>query len=129
MKLSPIREGSELDKKLREYARMRVLYYVIFDPIQQLKQSVPQVFELQGKSYVPMTEYWLEGVGLGLTLWQGVFEGRQGVWLRWCNRDGNIILTGTERAQQERQRAEQAELQLEQKRQRAERLHLGIDPD
>ena len=127
-------EGGELDKKLREYARMRVLYYIVFDPIQQLKQSVLQVFELQGTSYVTMTEYWLEGVALGLTLWQGVFEGRQDVWLRWCDREGNIIPTGTERAEQERQRAEQAELQLEQERQRAEQLAeqlrtLGINPD
>ncbi len=141
-------EGGELNKKLREYARMRVLYYIVFDPIQQLKQSVLQVFELQGTSYVPMTEYWLEGVGLGLTLWQGVFEGRQDVWLRWCDREGNVIPTGTERAEQERQRAEQerqraeqehqraeqAESQLEQERQRAERLverlrTLGINPD
>ncbi len=141
-------EGGELDKKLHEYARMRVLYYVVFDPIQQLKQSVLQVFELQGTSYVPMTKYWLEGVGLGLTIWQGVFECRQDVWLRWCDRDGNIISTGTERAEQERQRAEQehqraeqerqraeqAEAQLEQERQRAERLAkqlraLNTDPN
>lgn len=115
-------EGSELDKKLREYARMRVLYYIVFDPIQQLKQSVLQVFELQGTSYVAMTEYWLEDVGLGLTLWQGVFEGRQDMWLRWCDRDENIIPTGTEGVEQERQRAEQAESQLEQERQRAEQL-------
>jgi hypothetical protein len=120
---------------------MRVLYYIVFDPIQQLKQSVLQVFELQGTSYVTMTEYWLEGVALGLTLWQGVFEGRQDVWLRWCDREGNIIPTGTERAEQERQRAEQerqraeqAELQLEQERQRTEQLAeqlrtLGINPD
>ncbi len=133
-------EGGELNKKLREYARMRVLYYVVFDPIQQLQQSVLQVFQLQGTSYVPMTEYWLEGVGLGLTLWQGVFEGRQDVWLRWCDREQNIIPTGAERAEQERQRAEQerqraeqAESQLQQERQRAaqlaERLRaLGIDP-
>lgn len=134
-------EGGELDKKLREYARMRVLYYVVFDPIQQLKQSVLQVFELQGTSYVPMTKYWLEGVGLGLTIWQGVFECRQDVWLRWCYRDGNIISTGTERAERERQRAEQehqraeqAEAQLKQEHQKTERLverlrTLNIDPN
>ncbi|MEA5554168.1 hypothetical protein VB713_24850 [Anabaena cylindrica UHCC 0172] len=33
---------------------------------------------------------------LGLTLWAGVFEGKQDIWLRWCEKAGNILPTGTE---------------------------------
>jgi hypothetical protein len=56
------------------------------------------------------------------------------LWLRWCDRDGQVIPTGAERAATERQRAEQAESQLETERQRAERLAerlraMGINPD
>lgn len=48
-------------------------------------------------------------------------------WLRWWDNQGNLLLIGEERAQLERQRAEQAE----QKAARlAERLRaMGIDPD
>ena len=128
------REGNELGSKLRDYARIGVGYYVVFDPLQQLEGPVLQIYQLQGVSYVPMTETWLEPVGLGLTLWQGKFEGKEDVWLRWCDREGKTIPTGAESAEQERQRAEQAEFRLEQERQRAEQFaeqlrSLGIDPD
>ena len=41
---------------------------------------------------------WLEEVGLRLTLWFGEYEGegKPSWWLRWCDLDGQIILTGTE---------------------------------
>jgi hypothetical protein len=57
---------------------------------------------------------------LGITLWEGVYEGRADRWLRWCDRDGIVIPTGAERAEQERQRAEQADQRAEQADQRAE---------
>ena len=43
---------------------------------------------------------------MGLTLWDGTFEGQQQTWLRWCDREGEILRTGDERAENERQRAE-----------------------
>ncbi|MBC6454175.1 MAG: Uma2 family endonuclease, partial [Hormoscilla sp. SP5CHS1] len=62
-----------------------------------------------------------------VTLWSGVFEGRQDVWLRWCDRKGNVLLTGDERAKQAEQRASQAEQRAQML---AEKLQeLGIDPD
>ena len=63
------------------------------------------------------------------------------VWLRWCDREGNVIPTGAElaeaeraRAEAERQRAEEEQRRAEAERARAERLAarlraLGIDPD
>jgi hypothetical protein len=49
---------------------------------------------------------WLEQVGLGLALWQGEFKGKTYQWLRWCDREGNLLLTGDERTKQEHQRTE-----------------------
>jgi hypothetical protein len=51
---------------------------------------------------------------LGLTLWEGEFEEAvRRVWLRWCDRQGRVILTGAERAER-----------------LAERLRsMGVDPD
>ena len=66
------------------------------------------------------TDTRLPNVGLGVTLWQSVFEGWHDTWLRWCDQGGEVIPTGAERAAIERQRAERL----------AEKLReLGVDPD
>jgi Uma2 family endonuclease len=135
------KEGNELGRKLQNYAHAAVAYYVVFDPLHKLGEQVLRIYELRGNRYLELTETWLELVGLGLTLWQGEFEGKSYTWLRWCDRDGNLLLTGDEQAaeakqqaEQERQRAEQERQRAEQERQRADRLAAllraqGIDPD
>ena len=127
------KEGNELGSKLRDYSRIGVAYYVVFDPLQQLGDSLLRVFELRGNRYQEMTETWLEQVGIGLTLWDGVFEGKHDRWLRWSTRDG-VLPTGAEQAEQERQRAEQERQRAERAEARATRLEeqlrtMGIDPD
>ncbi|ASC73749.1 Hypothetical Protein XM38_047210 [Halomicronema hongdechloris C2206] len=133
--------GNELTDKFATYEHMRVSYYAVYDPSLQLSETPLRLFELRGMHYTEMTEPWLEQVGLGLTTWQGDFEGRQDTWLRWCNAEGAMLLTGDEQAaqarqqaEQERQRAEQERQRAEQERQRADRLAdllraQGIDPD
>ena len=103
--------------------------------------SLLRLYELRGLVYVEIAEKWLAEVGIGLTLWNGVYENKSDIWLRWCDQDGNLILTGGERAECERQRAEQEHQRAEQEHQRAEQEHqraeylaeklrtLGIDPD
>lgn len=120
------RKGEELGKKRRLYARLGVAYYVVFDPAHQLSDDTLRVYERRGAQYMLKSDLWLPEVGLGLTLWVGEYEGQYQEWLRWCDADGHLILTGAERAQQEAQRAEQ-------EAQRAERLAaqlraLGIEP-
>ncbi|OUL17515.1 Uma2 family endonuclease [Nostoc sp. 106C] len=128
------KEGDELGKKLNIYEQMRASYYILYDPTQQLGEKILRVYELRGRRYFETSETWLEQVGLGVTLWEGEFEGRQDMWLRWCYQDGTVLATGDERAEQERQRAEQEKQRAEQAEQRAqllaERLRsMGIDPD
>ena len=135
------RKGDELGQKQRRYARMGVAYYVVYDPQQQLSKQTLHIFERQRTAYVPLDEAWFPELGLGLTLWEGVYEDLPGVWLRWCDAKGAVILTGAELAAQERQRADQAQQRAEQEskkaeqeRQRAERLAaqlraLGVDPE
>ncbi|EHC12978.1 Uma2 family endonuclease [Fischerella thermalis] len=121
------KEGDELGSKLKTYEHMRASYYVVYDPTQQLSEQALRIYEIRGRRYFETTETWLEQVGLGLTLWQGEFEGRQDVWLRWCYQDGTLLATGDERAKVAEQRASVAEQRAAQL---AERLRsLGIDPD
>ncbi|MGF2038846.1 MAG: Uma2 family endonuclease [Nostoc sp. CmiVER01] len=121
------KEGDELGKKLKIYEQMRASYYIVYDQNQQLGEKLLRVYELRGRRYFETSENWLEQVGLGVTLWQGKFEGRQDTWLRWCYQDGNVLSTGDERAEQERQRAEQAEQRTQLL---ADRLRaMGVDPD
>ena len=119
--------GNELGTKLRDYAHAGVAYYAVFDPLQVLGEPVLRVHELHGTRYTLLDDYWMDQIELGLTLWEGTYEGKHYTWLRWCDRHGNLLLTGDEQVEQERQRAEQ-------ERQRAERLAellraRGIDPD
>ena len=71
---------------------------------------------------------WLDAAGIGLALWEGQFEEEvTRLWLRWCDRDGQVIPTGAEGREVERQGRE-----IE--RQRAERLAerlraMGVNPD
>ncbi len=107
--------GNELGTKLTDYARMRIPYYVVYDPLRELRGSTLRVFELQNQSYVPKTDAWFPEVGLGLTLWQGEFENVAGTWLRWCYPNGYPIPTGDELAAQKDAQLSQKDAQLSQK--------------
>ena len=127
--------GGELTDKLNIYSKhLGSAYYAVYDPSNQLGKGVLHVFELRGNAYSPLPKPWFGSVNLGLTTWHGAFEGRTDSWLRWCDRDGNILLTGDELAQQEQQRANQEQQRANQEQQRADRLaeflrSQGIDPD
>ncbi len=76
--------------------------------------------------------YEIPALGVELGIWQGLYQNVELPWLRWWDLQGNLLLTGEERAEQERQRAEQAESLLEKERLRAEQLaeklrQLGIE--
>jgi Putative restriction endonuclease len=119
------------------YAQIRIPYYVVFDPLRQTQGGSEMNGALLRVWSNPMVRYgemtpaqgisdagqmvWLEEVGLGLTLWEGQFEeDTTRLWLRWCDRDGQVVPTGAERAEMERQRAERL----------AERLRaMGVNPD
>src|SRR5271166_5888142 len=113
-------EGGETTDKMLKYAQIGILYYAIYDPFQKVQEEPLRVFVLRDKSYVPCAAECLPVLNLGLTLWHGQFENTEDVWLRWCDREGRVIPTGAERAEQADQRAEQADQRAEQERQRAE---------
>jgi Uma2 family endonuclease len=142
------RKGNELGAKLTKYARIGVRYYVVFDPYAYLVEEKVRVFELYVDRYQQRTDWMLPRIGLGLILWQGVFEGKNDTWLRWCEENGNPVLTGAElaaceaararqemdRANREADRADREADRADREMQRAEALaaklrELGIEAD
>ncbi len=126
------RRGNELGSKLKDYARMGVTYYAVFDPFHALREEmggeVLIVHELIfGRRYRRREDYQMPEAGLSLTLWEGRFEGSDNLWLRWRNKQGDLILTGRELADREAAARRQAE-------DRAARLasklrELGVEPE
>ena len=127
------REGDELEGKRRRYARMGIMYYVVYDPARHLGGPTLHTFALREGRYAPI-DPWFPVLGLGVREQEGEFEGMRARWLRWHTKDGAVLPTGGERAETAETRAETAETRAENERQRAERLRqrlraAGIDPD
>jgi hypothetical protein len=85
--------------------------------------------------------YPIAPLGIELGIWRGRYLDIAYSWMRWWDRQGNLLPTGDERAAEERRRAEAETRRAEQERQaknaalsEVERLRerlrsLGIDPD
>jgi Uma2 family endonuclease len=123
--------GKEYDDKLDIYAKLGVLYYIIYNPnFWRRDQHQPfEIYKLVDKNYqLQIGEpYWMSEVGLGIGRHQGVVGGISQELLFWYDEQGNRYLAAEEIARQEKQRATQEQ-------QRAEQLadylrSLGIDPD
>ncbi|MFW9257483.1 Uma2 family endonuclease [Nostoc sp. CALU 546] len=107
---------------------LKVPNYIIFEP----DSGILEMYRLQNEQYILQESdqnqrYWIAEMNLYLGVSQGTRENRTGKWLRWWDEQGNLLLWGTELAEQERQRTEQ-------ERQRAERLAAqlraaGIEPE
>ena len=76
----------------------------------------------------------IEELGVELGIWQGRYQNMELPWLRWWDSQGNLLLTGEERAEQERQekereqqRADRAESELQALRDRLRAMN--IDPN
>jgi hypothetical protein len=129
------RRGGEDSTKLRRYEWIAVPYYVIFDPEKHLSQDVLRSFVLTGGIYHPCPDNWFPRVALGVTLWEAPYEDHPSAWwLRWCDREGVLIPTGYERAEQERRRADEAQQRAEEEQRKRERLEAllrqhNIDPN
>ena len=113
-------KGGETGKKITEYARIGVGYYIIFDPQRLVQKNRLRIHELSGGGYIPKLDRALPRAGLGAILWEGTFEGREDCWLRWVDHEGNLIPTGREQSETERGRTRTAERQAQSERRRAQ---------
>lgn len=116
--------GGEYEEKAEIYARLGVLYYVIYNP-EFWRRDGHQPFEVyklvNGVYQLQIGEpYWMPEVGLGIGRYQG-FVGVIGQeFLGWYDERGNRYLTSEERVEAEQQRAERLAARLRE---------LGEDPE
>lgn len=109
--------GGEYTSKMGIYAKLGVLYYAIYNPFfwRRDKHQPFEVYRLVNGEYQLQRgePFWMSEIGLGIgraTSWSGGLEREV---LYWYDEQGNRFKTPEELAQQERQRAENAERQLE----------------
>jgi Uma2 family endonuclease len=122
--LSPGTEAEDLGQTLRVVGKpptkwqvyeqiLRVPYYVLYDRY----SNQFRLFCLQGSRYVELTVsgqgFWFEELELGLGIWDGVYFGIEGKWLRWYDRSGSWIGTDREQLSQAQQQLSQAQQQVD----------------
>jgi Uma2 family endonuclease len=130
--------GGEYTTKLQEYARMGVLYYIIYSLEKVLHLGKPQdrtfrnpkrrrkarleIYKLQGQAYELQSAnpLWMPEIGLGIGSERASYDRLTREWLYWYDENNRRYSTPAEQIEQERQRAERLAAQL-----RA----LGIEPD
>jgi Uma2 family endonuclease len=117
----------EYDEKLSLYARLGVLYYLVYNTENwgQKRRQRHQSFELyklvEGEYQLQQGEpYWMPEVGLGIGRCQVKSDNLLQEQLAWFDQAGHRYLTAEERAEAEQRRREQLEAFL-----RAQ----GFDPD
>jgi Uma2 family endonuclease len=103
------------------------------------------VYRLEGTRYRRLEpnergRYPIEPLGVELGIWRAFFWNETAPWLRWYDTEGNLLLIGDERAEEERRKAEEARRKAEDERQRADShqrranqlaaklRELGVDP-
>jgi Uma2 family endonuclease len=107
---------------------IRVPYYGIYEittgrlSVYHLRDLTYQKIEPNDRGHYPISP-----LGVELGLWQGSYQNQEQLWLRWWDNEGNLLLTGHERADLAEYRADLAEQKAAKL---AERLReMGIDPD
>jgi Uma2 family endonuclease len=116
--------GGEYDEKMTDYAKLGVLYYVIYNPDywRRDRHDPFEVYRLVDGVYQRQTgePVWMPEIGLGIGREIGTYDRCQREWLYWYNSDSARFPTPDEVAQQEQQRTQRL----------AERLReMGIDPE
>lgn len=120
--------GSEERDKTPWTGKFWIYEQVIRPPfyaIYEANKATVEVYHLvEGQYYLlPANErgrYSINPLGIELGIWQGQYQNVTLPWLRWWDSQGNLLLTGEERAEIESQRAERLAAQL-----RA----LGVEPE
>jgi Uma2 family endonuclease len=100
---------------------LQVPTYITYDPF----EPSLEVRCLQDGKYACQVandrgQFWIPELELFVGIWLGERLGQSLNWLRWWDKEGNLVLWSAERVEYERQQAEWERERAEQERQRAE---------
>ncbi|MEH2054991.1 MAG: Uma2 family endonuclease [Nostoc sp.] len=114
------RRGEYTNKK-KLYAKMEILYYVVYNPQRRRKPPL-EVYRFVNGEYVlqPGNLVWLSEIGLAIGYERATYQGITRDWLYWYDKQGVRYLTPEESAIAAEQRADRFAEELR---------RLGIDPD
>ncbi|USR89542.1 Uma2 family endonuclease [Phormidium yuhuli AB48] len=89
---------------------IRIPYYAIY----LIQTHELEMYHWLDGRYYPLEpndrgHYPIPPMGVELGVWEGSYQNQTQHWLRWWDNQGNLLLTGSELAKLERQRAERAE--------------------
>jgi Uma2 family endonuclease len=110
--------------KWRVYERiLKIPYYFVFSRYTSELRVFRLIDNRYREQFVSGLRFWIPELQLSLGLWEGFYENRHRVWLRWYNADRELILTpeeerelALEAAEQERRAKESALEAAEQER-------------
>ena len=113
--------GGEYTTKLDKYARIGVLYYVIYNPKRRRKAKL-EIYRLVNDKYELQISnpLWMPEIGLGIGSERASHDDLTREWLYWYDENNHRYPTPVERAELADKRADRLAAQL-----RA----LGIEPD
>ncbi|HBL11029.1 MAG TPA: hypothetical protein DD379_06415 [Cyanobacteria bacterium UBA11162] len=88
-----------------------------FYGIYEVKRASIEVYSLVAGEYQLLTQnerghYPISPLGVALGIWQGQYQNVELPWLRWWDDQGNLLLTGAERAERAESRADRLAAQL-----------------
>jgi Uma2 family endonuclease len=100
---------------------IRIPFYAIYE----VRKASVEVYELIGTHYQQISpnqrgHYPIPPLGVELGIWEGRESNQTLPWLRWWDREGNLLPTAEQRAEHEKQRAERLAAKLRE---------LGINPE
>jgi Uma2 family endonuclease len=123
--------GGEYDDKQAIYAKLGVLYYVIYNPEFWRRDGHQplEVYKLVEDSYqLQIGEpFWMPEIGLGIGRCPEIFSGSQEEVLSWFDDRGDRYLRAEEKEVQAREEADRAKQKVE--KLLAKLQELGIDAD
>jgi Uma2 family endonuclease len=126
---SPFSVGSPKAGEFWVYEQaLRIPFYAIYE----VEKASVEVYELVNNYYkkcVPNQRgrYFIPALGVELGIWQGEFMHQDLPWLRWWDSNGNLLLSGDERAKKAELRIEEVELRVEEADRRANEVELRAE--
>ncbi|MCY7283221.1 MAG: Uma2 family endonuclease [Cyanobacteria bacterium CAN_BIN43] len=127
--------GGEYTSKVDAYARMGVLYYVIYNPKRRRKTKLEIYKLINGKYELQAANpLWMPEIGLGIGSERANYGALEREWLYWYDENNHRYPTPAEQIELERERASLESHRADRENQRAERLAaqlraLGIEPE